>query len=181
MDIGNLLVATPSIIGDFNFHRSVIILTNYKSSGSLGLILNKKLEYTLGEVMEGVKSNFPLFFGGPIEQDNLFYIHTLGDNISNSIPISKKLYWSGDFKDVIDLLKKGELTQENIRFFLGYSGWTKGQLELEINEKSWEPFEFKSTLELLKIPAIDMWRECMIALGGKYLIWLNTPENPNAN
>ncbi len=181
MDIGKLLVATPSIIGDFNFHRSVIMLTNYKSSGCFGFILNKKLEYTLGEVMEGVKSNFPIYFGGPVEQDNLFYIHTLGYKIPNSIPISKKLFWSGDFKAVSDLLIKGELTQQNIRFFLGYSGWTSGQLELEINEKSWEPFEYKSNLELLKIPAIDMWRECMTALGGEYLLWLNTPENPSAN
>mgnify|MGYP006057648527 FL=1 len=181
MNTGKLLVATPSVIGDFNFHRSVVLLTNQKTSGSVGFILNKKLHYTLDEVMEGIYAKFPLYFGGPVEQDNLFYIHTLGDKISNSIRISKTLYWNGDFKSVNDLLKTGKLNQENIRFFLGYSGWTKGQLEEEIEVKSWEPFEIKSALELIKMPTKDMWRECMAALGGEYLLWSNTPDNPSAN
>ena len=105
----------------------------------------------------------------------------MGDKISNSVRISKTLYWNGDFKSVNNLLKKGELNQENIRFFLGYSGWTEGQLEEEIKVKSWEPFEIKSVLELIKMPTKDMWRECMEALGGEYLLWSNTPDNPNYN
>lgn len=181
MNTGKLLVATPSVIGDFNFHRSVVLLSNYKTSGSVGFILNKKLDYTLDEVMEDVDFKFPLYFGGSVEQDNLFYIHTLGDEISNSIPISKALYWNGDFKSVNHLLKTGKLNQENIRFFLGYSGWTEGQLEEEIVEKSWKYFEIKSALELMKMPTKEMWRECMAALGGDYLLWSNTPENPSAN
>ena len=84
MNTGNLLVATPSVIGDFNFHRSIILLTNYQKSGSVGFILNKKLDYLLNDVMEGFDCEFPLYFGGPVEQDNLFYIHTLGDKILNS-------------------------------------------------------------------------------------------------
>tara|TARA_B100001059_G_scaffold156241_1_gene155768 strand:- start:37 stop:582 length:546 start_codon:yes stop_codon:yes gene_type:complete len=181
MNTGKLIVATPSVIGDFNFHRSVVLLTNYKTSGSVGFILNKKLDYTLDEVMDGIYDKFPLYFGGPVEQDNLFYIHTLGDKISNSVRISKTLYWNGDFKSVNNLLKKGKLNQENIRFFLGYSGWTEGQLEEEIKVKSWEPFEIKSVLELIKMPTKDMWRECMEALGGEYLLWSNTPNNPSYN
>ena len=111
MNTGKLIVATPSVIGDFNFHRSVVLLTNYKTSGSVGFILNKKLDYTLDEVMDGIYEKFPLYFGGPVEQDNLFYIHTLGDKISNSVRISKTLYWNGDFKSVNNLLKKGKLNQ----------------------------------------------------------------------
>ena len=72
MNTGKLLVATPSVIGDFNFHRSIILLTNYQKSGSVGFIINKKLDYLLNEVMEGFDSEFPLYFGGPVEQDNLF-------------------------------------------------------------------------------------------------------------
>ncbi len=181
MNSGKLLVATPSIIGDFNFHRSVVLLTNYKKSGSVGFILNKKLEYSLDEVMEGVNAKFPLYYGGPVEQDNLFYIHTLGDKISNCIQISKALFWNGDFKSVDYLLKTGKLNEGNIRFFLGYSGWSEGQLEEEIEKKSWEPFEIKSGLELIKMSTNEMWREFMAVLGGDYLLWSNTPENPSAN
>ena len=181
MNTGKLLVATPSVIGDFNFHRSIILLTNYQKSGSVGFILNKKLDYLLNDVMEGFDSKFPLYFGGPVEQDNLFYIHTLGDKISNSKLISDQLYWNGDFSSIKNLLNKGKLNESNIRFFLGYSGWTKGQLEEEIRIKSWEPFEIKSALELMKMPCKEMWRDCMSALGGDYLLWSNTPENPGSN
>ena len=181
MNTGNLLVATPSVIGDFNFHRSIILLTNYQKSGSVGFILNKKLDYLLNDVMEGFDSEFPLYFGGPVEQDNLFYIHTLGDKISNSKLISDELYWNGDFSSIKNLLNKGKLNESNIRFFLGYSGWTQGQLEEEIRIKSWEPFEIKSALQLMKMPYKEMWRDCMSALGGDYLLWSNTPENPASN
>ena len=129
MNSGTLLVATPSVMGDGNFHRAVVLLVNHSDSGSIGFILNKKVEYTLDEVLEGVLSKQPLYFGGPVEPDNLFYIHTLGSQISKSIPITDSLYWNGDFEEVVQLLEVGKLNEENIRFFLGHSGWSEGQLE----------------------------------------------------
>jgi len=74
MNTGTLLVATPSVMGDVNFHRAVVLLVNHKDSGSIGFIINKKIEYTLDEVMDGVQSKQPLYFGGPVEPDNLFYL-----------------------------------------------------------------------------------------------------------
>ena len=144
MNPGTLLVATPSVMGDGNFHRAVVLLVNHGDSGSIGFILNKKIEYTLDEVLEGILSKQPLYFGGPVEPDNLFYIHTLGSQISKSIPITDSLYWNGDFEEVVQLLEAGKLNEENIRFFLGYSGWSEGQLEAELEEKSWEPFVEKT-------------------------------------
>jgi len=181
MNTGTLLVATPSVMGDVNFHRAVVLLVNHNDSGSVGFVLNKKLEYTLDEAMEGIQSKHPLYFGGPVEPDNLFYIHTLGDQIPKSIPITDALYWNGDFKEVTQLLEAGKLNQENIRFFLGYSGWSEGQLEAELEEKSWEPFTVKSPLELIKMPTERIWQECMTALGGNYLLWSNAPGNPRLN
>ncbi len=81
MKTGKLLVATPVVLGDPNFHRAVVLMVDHKTSGSLGFILNKKLEYTLNEVMEGIDSEFPLFFGGPVDPDSLFYIHSYGSEI----------------------------------------------------------------------------------------------------
>ena len=181
METGKLLVATPAVMGDFNFHRSVVLLTDTKKSGAVGFILNKKLDYTLDEVMDGIESKLPLFFGGPVEQDNLFFVHTLGKQVPKSIAIGKTLYWNGDFKVVNQLLKSGKLNNDNIRFFLGYSGWTADQLESELKEKSWEPFDLNAPVELLKMDTESMWRDCMTTLGGDYLLWSNTPENPRAN
>ena len=181
MRIGNLLVATPKVLGDFNFHRSVILLTERKITGSIGFILNKKLDYTLDEVMDGIQSKFSLYFGGPVEQDNLFYIHSLGDQIPNSIPITNSLYWNGDFNIVNTLIDSGKLNKNNIRFFLGYSGWDPGQLESEFENRSWELFDKISPLELINSQIKNMWSYCMSSLGGDYLIWSNTPENPYLN
>jgi putative transcriptional regulator len=78
MKPGKFLIATPSSIGDTNFQRSVVLLVEQKESGTIGFILNKKLDYNLDEVMEGVSVKIPLYFGGPVEQDSLFlYIKPL--------------------------------------------------------------------------------------------------------
>jgi putative transcriptional regulator len=75
----------------------------------------------------------------------------------------------------------GKLNPDHIRFFLGYSGWSEGQLEAELEDKSWEPFSVKSPLELIKMPTEQMWQECMATLGGSYLLWSNAPDNPSFN
>ena len=181
MDKGKLIVATPSILGDFNFRRSVILLASHKSTGSIGFILNKKLNYKLSDVVEDVNIKFPLFYGGPVEQDNLFYLHRLGNNIPNSIKINNSLFWNGDFKIVTKLINENKLKVNDIRFFLGCSSWRTGQLEKEIDEKAWEPFEIVSTDKIMKMKIQNMWQKCMISLGGKYRLWSNAPENPNFN
>ena len=128
MKSGKFLIATPSIMGDTNFHRAVILLVDHKNDGTVGFILNKQLEYTLNDVMDGINFEIPLYFGGPVEDDNLFFIHRSSHLIPNSLYIEKDLYWSGDFETVVAQINKGTLTKNEIRFFLGYSGWTEDQL-----------------------------------------------------
>ena len=181
MNQGKLIVSTPSILGDFNFRRSVILLASHKTSGSIGFILNKKLNYKLNDIVEDINIKFPLFYGGPVEQDNLFYLHRLGNVIPDSIEINSSLSWNGDFKFVTKLINENKLKVNDIRFFLGCSSWSNGQLEKELDEKSWEPFEIVSTEKVLKMKIQNMWKKCMISLGGKYRVWSNAPENPNFN
>ena len=181
MNQGKLIVSTPSILGDFNFRRSVILLASHKTSGSIGFILNKKLNYKLNDIVEDINIKFPLFYGGPVEQDNLFYLHRLGNVIPDSIEINSSLSWNGDFKFVTKLINENKIKLNDIRFFLGCSSWSNGQLEKELDEKSWEPFEIVSTEKVLKMKIQNMWKKCMISLGGKYKLWSNAPENPNFN
>ena len=181
MNQGKLIVSTPSILGDFNFRRSVILLASHKTSGSIGFILNKKLNYNLNDIVEDINIKFPLFYGGPVEQDNLFYLHRLGNVIPDSIKINSSLSWNGDFKFVTKLINENKIKLNDIRFFLGCSSWSNGQLEKELDEKSWEPFEIVSTEKVLKMKIQNMWKKCMISLGGKYRVWSNAPENPNFN
>ena len=181
MKPGDFLIATPSIIGDFNFQRSCVLIVDIKESGSVGFIVNKKLEHTLSDVMENISIPLPLFYGGPVEQDNLFFTHTLGDLIPNSIKINNNLFWSGNLETVLELLKSGKLDNNKIRFFLGYSGWSKGQLESEFEDNSWVISNIVNSNDWMEQNTEEFWKNEMRALGGKYLIWSNAPDNPMSN
>lgn len=181
MKAGDFLIATPTIISDYNFRRSGILMVDHKTTGTVGFIINKKLEYTLDELMENVSSPFPMYYGGPVEQDNLFFVHKLGDQIPKSLHIDGDLHWSGDFESVLRLLELKKVNPTQIRFFLGYSGWSEGQLESEIKEDSWAVIDSEEVIDWMDNSSEDFWKNQMRAMGGRFLIWSNAPENPLSN
>ena len=178
---GNLLVAEPSIIGDLSFNRSVVLLADHNMEGSVGFILNKPLSYTIQDLIPEIKVNFKIYNGGPIEQDNLYFIHNIPQLIPNSIEIAEGIYWGGDFESTKDLINKNIIKQNNIRFFLGYSGWDAEQLQDELDSNSWIISENGLQNKIIGKSATDFWREKIIEQGGDYIIWSNAPENPMNN
>jgi putative transcriptional regulator len=178
---GLLLVAEPSIIGDISFNRSVVLLAEYNESGSVGFILNKPLEYSLNDFIPELNSKIPVYNGGPVEQDNLYFIHKIPDLIPDSIEISNGIYWGGDFNEIISLLQENKIKESEIRFFLGYSGWSNNQLEEELEVSSWVVTANKYKNRILGETGANFWKEKMIEFGGDYLIWSNAPENPSYN
>ena len=134
---GALLIAEPSIMGDMSFQRSVVMIANHDENGSIGFILNKPLSYTLSDIIPSINSEFRIFNGGPVEQDNLYFIHKVPELIQGSVEISDGIYWGGDFEKTIELINNGVIAQGDIRFFLGYSGWASLQLKEELSSKSW--------------------------------------------
>lgn len=181
MKSGKILIAEPSVFGDQNFHRSIVIMVDRKETGLLGFIINKNLGYDISDVMPEIKMDFPLYNGGPVEQDNLFFIHNAGYLIPGSTKIDDKLFWGGDLEKVIVLVNDGILSPKDIRFFLGYSGWSGEQLQQEIVANSWVVVENPFAENILSYKTQDLWKDQMVALGGKYLLWSNTPENPYHN
>ncbi len=178
---GHLLIAEPSIIGDVAFNRSVVLLAEHNQEGSIGFILNKPLEFRLNELVPDIKKSFKVYNGGPVEQDNLYFIHKVPDLIDNSIEISNGIYWGGDFETIIDLINNGAIKEEDIKFFLGYSGWENLQLEKELGSNSWVVSENDYKSSIIKKSTIHFWKEKMLELGGDYIIWSNAPENPSLN
>jgi len=178
---GALLVAEPSIIGDVSFNRSVVLLADHTDNGSVGFILNKPLEYTLRDFIPEVQSSLPVYNGGPVEQDNLYFIHRVPDLIPNSVEIADGIYWGGDFNTIIGLLDKKKLEKDEIQFFLGYSGWATEQLHEELDLNSWVVVDNTMENEIIGKCCIDFWKEKMIEFGGDYLLWSNAPENPAYN
>jgi putative transcriptional regulator len=178
---GTLLLSEPFMKDSF-FKRTVVLITEYGAEGAVGFIMNKPINVQLSEVLPDAEgtADFPLYFGGPVQRDNLFYVHTAGSSIDNSIEIADGLYWGGDFNQVKELLKRGEIKNTEIKFFIGYSGWSEGQLEDEIKEKSWivskvmkEHFKYKT--------AAYLWRAVLRSMGKKYAELANYPEDPSLN
>ena len=178
---GVLLVAEPSIIGDVSFNRSVVLLADYNESGAVGFILNKPLEYKLNDFIPEIDNNLTVYNGGPVEQDNLYFIHRVPELIPDSIEISNGIFWGGDFNEIISLLNEDKLKDSEIRFFLGYSGWSNDQLEQELEVNSWVVIQNKYKNEILGKTNSNFWKEKMIEFGGDYVIWSNAPEDPNFN
>lgn len=178
---GQLLIAEPAILGDASFNRSVILLADHNSEGSIGFILNKPLTYTLGDLIPTLDCHFTVYSGGPVEQDNLYFIHNVPALLPNSIEIDKGIYWGGDFDLLVDLITQKQIKRENIRFFLGYSGWGVEQLEDEIHAKSWINTANKYADQIIGKASANFWKEELELLGGKYQLWANAPENPVLN
>lgn len=180
---GHLLIAEPSIIGDVSFNRAVILLAEHTEKGSVGFIMNKPLKHSLADFVPEAEEccDIKVYNGGPVEQDNLYFIHIVPDLIPNSVEISNGIFWGGDFSKVIEQLQTGELQNKDIQFFLGYSGWDPEQLTCELEDNTWVVVENEYGHNLLDKSITNIWREKIIELGGDYLIWSNAPENPNYN
>ncbi|MGB0949675.1 MAG: YqgE/AlgH family protein [Marinirhabdus sp.] len=178
---GVLLVAEPSIMGDVSFNRSVVLLAEHNHTGSVGFILNKPLDHSLRDFVPELNSELTVYNGGPVEQDNLYFIHRVPELIPGSIEISNGVYWGGNFNSVTRLLQQKEIDGRHIRFFLGYSGWDVLQLENELQVKSWVVIPNDHERDVISRADGNFWKEKMIEFGGDYLIWSNAPENPAYN
>jgi putative transcriptional regulator len=177
---GQILVARP-LLNDGGFKRTVILLAEHNDQGSLGFILNKPMHLSLKDVLPNMDHlKLPVYYGGPVAQNQLFYIHTAGNKIADSMHITGNYYWSGNFTDVVDGLKNHTLQPSQIRFFIGYSGWGQGQLENELEEKAWGSLD-SFTSELINKHPDDMWPEHVARLGGNYKVFADLPQEPSLN
>lgn len=177
---GALLIAEP-FMKDPYFQRSVVLLAENDRNSTLGFILNKSLEIPINEAIE----DFPdfdaeLFLGGPVQAQNLFFVHTKGNMIPDSEKINNHLYWGGDFEMLMSMVKKGQIFPNEIKFFLGYSGWEKGQLRKEMKAESW--LIGKQNLDFILEPNTeDMWKTALKGLGEKQAMMANFPTDPSFN
>jgi len=177
---GRILVSEP-FLSDTYFRRSVVLLTEHSEEGSVGFVLNKPVELTVSSILK----DFPeidasVSIGGPVNTNTVHYIHTLGNLIPNSVRVMKNLYWGGDFDTIKDLITKGKIKKDSIRFFLGYAGWSPNQLANELSENAWVVTEL-DTGTIMKSSDLNLWQDTLKNLGDKYRIWVNFPENPGLN
>jgi len=177
---GMLLVSEP-FLEDPNFDRTVIILCEHNEQGSFGFVVNKSANITLKEVVEIAESNDqPLYVGGPVEHNTLHFIHRF-PSLDNAVEIVNGLYWGGDFNQLLSLLDTSQATAEDVKFFVGYSGWEQTQLEEEINVNSWIVSDIKNPDLLFMQEEDKLWKKVLDELGGKFSIYSNYPSDPRLN
>lgn len=175
-----LLIAEP-FLKDDNFIRSVVYLCRHSDEGSFGFVLNKPYELTLDELFEGLEGHtIPVFVGGPVEPDTVHFLHQYPDLIKGSYALTDEIFWGGDFDDVKNLIIKNRIERSKIKFFIGYSGWDKSQLENEWNEKTWLIADSNKKM-IFDLPAGEIWKESIKLLGGDYEMMANFPIDPQLN
>ncbi len=173
---GQLLVAHPSML-DPNFRRSVLFISAHNASeGAIGVILNRPLDKHVSELVvddppEGL-ADVPVFLGGPVGTNQLMFA---------------AFDWSG--RDTLTLNQNVALDyskqssgkdQGTIRAFVGYAGWTAGQLENELRQNAWllqKPS--RAALSVEKLP--KLWFEIMRNLGPWFKMLAAAPDDPSLN
>ncbi len=176
---GRILISEPFLPGNF-FSRSTVLLVDYSSTGAVGFILNKPFGAQINELFSLSPVFVPeVFVGGPVSDDSLFFIHTLGDKIQGSIHIKDELFWGGNFEELKSVILSGKAKADQVKFFVGYSGWSPGQLEEEISGNSWLVAEVdpKRVMKSTR----NLWLESVKNAGRHYETWQNFPEDPNSN
>ncbi len=178
---GRLLISEPAL-RDFYFSKSVVLLVEHTAEeGTFGLIINKPVHLKLNEVVKDFPEiDFPLYLGGPVHPERLFYLHTLGEQIPGSLKIFDNIYWGGDISKLIELIDLKLVSPSQVKFFIGYSGWEAGQLDREMGEKSWIVTQPSHDSILADNPE-TLWGNVLKKMGNDYAIWANFPSDPILN
>ncbi|MGB0357567.1 MAG: YqgE/AlgH family protein [Flavobacteriaceae bacterium] len=177
MMTGKLLVAHPSILGDQSFGRSVVLMAEHNEEGALGFVVNQHTHYTLGDLLPEMGIDAPVFQGGPVEDDRLFYIHTKKD-VANALPLGNGLFWGGELEDIKLALLSNKLPSNQIKFLLGYAGWSKGQLAEETKTNAW--LLVKNSYNLFENEE-QLWGTILRDLGGELALYSFAPNAPGLN
>ncbi len=177
---GNILLAEPFML-DPNFKRSAVLLCEHNEEGSIGFIMNKKLDMRVDELL----ADFPefdteVFYGGPVQTDTIHYIHNVGDLLEDSRKITEGVWWGGDFEKLKFLISSQLITPANIRFYVGYSGWSEGQLLDEMAIGSWVTADMHPNY-IFKSSPEDLWSQIMSNKGDSFSVIATMPDGVTWN
>ncbi len=177
---GRLLIAEPFMQDSF-FKRSVVLLTEYNENGVVGFILNQPLEQKIHEAVKDFPIfDAPIFMGGPVQTDRLFFIHSQAESIPESELIIDHLWWSGNFNHLKLLIENEQIFPHEVMFFIGYSGWDVDQLKDEMKNNSWI-ISKADELTINDFKADKLWQTLLSEMGPKHKVLSNFPHDPSLN
>jgi putative transcriptional regulator len=177
---GKVLISEP-FLEDNYFKRSVVYLTEHNENASIGFVLNKTLKMGINEVISDFpETDFHVSIGGPVSTNSIHYLHTIGEMIPESVHVKNGIFWGGDFDALKKMITDGNVKPEEVRFFLGYSGWGENQLDDELKAKAWLVGDISSEL-IMKGGDSSFWTEVVSKSDAKYKAWANFPDHPGLN
>ena len=165
---GALLLSVPQML-DPNFMHTVVLMVEHGEGGALGLVVNQPTDVRLSDLVEGHPLldgfDFPVHSGGPVGRDSLQFVHRLPQVIGGGVDLDDDLALGGRLEDLAEGLASGVASADNLRFFVGYSGWGTGQLEAEFDSGSWVPAPPNSDLCFAAEQGEPVWRQGLQGLG----------------
>ncbi len=174
---GSIIFSQP-LMDDHNFKRSIILICEHNTDGSYGYKLNDKIDSNTLDVGVEFPVSEKLYFGGPVDQNYLNFIHNDDTNSGEKLKIYDNIFLGGNYNEF-----KKKLNHEGVlyKFFLGYSGWSPGQLDEEIKNNSWIVInDFKIDIIFKKINE-SSWGTLLSNDSFKNKIFSNYPPDPNLN
>ena len=174
---GSLLIAHPGLV-DQNFRRSVLFIsTNDAQEGSFGLIINRPAGRTVAELLPdkdlGALGRVPVFLGGPVATDQLVFASFRWHAETERMECQPHLV----IDEAAEILKD-ETTV--VRAFVGYAGWSKGQLEGELAQRTW--LVRAAALDILDLERCPtLWREITSTFGPWFQLLAEAPDNTKQN
>lgn len=172
---GSVLLSEP-FLQDPHFERSVVLMCEHSDAESFGFVLNHLSAVQLNDLLDIAPKGIPVFIGGPVANNSLFYLHTI-PGIDSSEEILPGLFYGGDLAELIETIEADPSNLKKMRFFLGYSGWSKGQLAQEIKERSWISTTNLSLETLFSTPINTLWKTCMSFQGEQFKTFSIFPKN----
>ncbi|MBI2786831.1 MAG: YqgE/AlgH family protein [Legionella longbeachae] len=167
----NLLIAMPSL-NDPNFEKTVIYVCEHHEQGSVGLIINRPMQFPISIVFEQLniepvhlaKSHMPLMFGGPVQPERGFVIHKQFGDWRSSLFLQEGVTVTTS-NDIIRAIAQ-DTGPKDVLVTLGYAGWVEHQLEKEILENTWLVCPYQSEI-LYEVPFEERWEYAGLTLGIK--------------
>ncbi len=176
---GKILIAEP-FLNDPNFARAVILLCEHGPEGSVGFILNRPTQLTLGDLLPELYTPLlNVYQGGPVQLDTLHMLHRM-PGVFGGNEIGPGIYWGGSYEALQETVLSNNYQPIDLRLFVGYAGWSPGQLEKEIQAGSWLVADL--TPEILFETDTDLiWKNAVMSLGKDFEHLVNLPLNPQLN
>ena len=178
---GDLLISEP-YLPDPNFERTVVLLCEHDENGSFGFVLNKLAKAELSDLIEEVGDfKSEIYMGGPVQRNTLHFLHKGNYKLEGDKMIVDGIHWGVDFEELLSKINMKQIDEQDLKFFVGYSGWSPGQLLDELKEKAWIVCKNASPNFVFDTNPDELWKMVLKNMGGKFKVMSNYPVDPRLN